>query len=66
MGPDIPFFIEVLSYRYTLGGSMMFQEPAIVRLESTEVMQIVIYNDDPVDIHNYSMVMLGMEEQTIG
>ncbi len=65
MGSDIPFFIEVLSYRYTLGGSLMFQEPGIVRIEPNESMQLVIYNDDPVDTHNYSLFLLGMEEQTI-
>lgn len=65
MGPDIPMFIEVLSYRYKLGTSMMFQEPAIIRIESNEVMQMVFYNDDPIDTHNYSMVLLGMEEMQI-
>lgn len=65
LGPDIPMFIEVISWRFNLATTMMFQEPAIVRIESNEVMQMVFYNDDPIDTHNYSMVVLGMEEQTI-
>jgi len=59
--PGTPF-IEVIDYWWKLQGSIVLPEPAIVILESTENMQMKLYNYDAV-AHIFSVTLLGMEEK---